>query len=182
MVRPQQMLTLIAIILLFSLSTVGEAQVDSEFRPPDATHIQQSQSGDQTSSSAPITLRIALPSVTNSERATWTERQENQPSQIGFSREMPEAYQDDLAPGLEWTTLNDGTLSSRLSVTSPGALALRIAVYASLDPGAELRFFSLADSAQRFKSLTQRDFPPPRPERSRFYPSDQRAAHGGRVF
>ena len=160
--------TLFSFVLVFSLSAVGHTQsvsVDSGFRPPgrtdDTTYTPQARSLTQDSSaSTSIGLRIILPEVTSSEQAIWTEQRENQPSQIGFGREIPAAYQDDLAPRLTWDTLSDGSLVSALSVTSPGAQSLRIAVYATLSTGAELRFFSLADSAQRFEPLTQRDFTP----------------------
>ena len=157
--------TLCSLVLIFSLSAVGHTQsvsVDSGFRPPDetddTTYTPQAQPLIQDSASIPIALRIILPQVTSSEQATWTEQREKQPSQIGFGREIPAAYQDDLAPRLTWDTLSDGSLVSALSVTSPGASALRVAVYASLGSGAELRFFSLADSAQHFEPLTEQDF------------------------
>ncbi len=156
---------LFSLVLMASLSAVGHTQsvsVDSGFRPPDGTddptYTPQAQSLTQDSTSIPIALRIILPQVTNSEQATWTEQRKKQPSQIGFGREIPVAYQDDLAPRLTWDTLSDGSLVSALSVTSPGASALRVAVYASLGSGAELRFFSLADSAQHFEPLTEQDF------------------------
>ncbi len=159
--------TLFCLVLMVSLSAVGHTQsvsVDSGFRPPDGTddttYTPQVQSLTQDSASPLIALRIILPQVTSSEQATWTEQREKQPSQIGFGREIPAAYQDDLAPRLTWDTLSDGSLVSALSVTSPGASALRVAVYASLGAGTELRFFSLADSAQHFEPLTQRDFTP----------------------
>ncbi len=151
----------IAVVLLFCLLATGQAQeisADRAFRPPDTVddtpHIHQT----QPLLSSPTTLRITLPEVTNSERTAWTEQQENQPPQIGFGRKIPSTYQGDLGPRLQWTTLSDGRLVSALSVTSPRASALRVAVYASLDPGAELRFFSPADHSQRFAPLTQHDF------------------------
>ena len=134
--------TLCSLVLIFSLSAVGHTQsvsVDSGFRPPDetddTTYTPQAQPLIQDSASASIALRITLPEVTSSERATWMEQKENQPSQIGFGREIPAAYQGDLAPRLTWVTLSDGSLVSALSVTSPGASALRVAVYASLGSG-----------------------------------------------
>ena len=136
------------LVLMLSFSAVGHTQsvsVDSGFRPPDetddTTYTPQSQPLIQDSASTLIALRIILPEVTNSEQATWTEQREKQPSQIGFGREIPAAYQGGLASRLTWDTLSDGSLVSALSVTSPGASALRVAVYASLGSGAELRFF-----------------------------------------
>ena len=158
---------LFSLVLMASLSAVGQTQsvsVNSGFRPPDGTddttYTPQAQPLTQDSASTSIALRIILPQVTSSEQATWAGQRKKQPSQIGFGREIPVAYQDDLAPRLTWDTLSDGSLVSALSVTSPGASALRVAVYASLGSGAELRFFGLADSAQRFEPLTERDFTP----------------------
>jgi len=122
--------------------------------------MQQARSLKQDYSSTPIALRITLPEVTDAEHADWEGRERTVPLQIGFGREIPAAYQDDLAPRLEWTTLSDGTLVSALSVTSPGALALRVAVFATLDPGAELRFSGPADLDHHFDPLTQSDFVP----------------------
>ena len=100
-----------------------------------------------------------MPSTPDAEHAAWEGRERTGPLQIGFGREIPAAYQDDLAPRLEWTTLSDGSVVSALSVTSPGARALRVAVYASLGPGGELRFFSPGDLGQGFDPLTEQDFP-----------------------
>ena len=165
--RQSTISTLFSFVLMVSLSAVGHTQavsVDSGFRPPDetddTTYTPQAQSLTQEDTSTSIALRIILPEVTSSERATWTEQRRNEPSQIGFGREIPAAYQDDLAPRLTWDTLSDGSLVSALSVTSPGASALRVAVYASLGSGAELRFFSLADLEQHFDPLTEQDFTP----------------------
>ena len=157
---------LVASILTCSVSAVGWAQVsiDGAFSPPDTTdttaHMQQARSLKQDYSSTPIPLRITLPEVTDAEDADWEGRERTVPLQIGFGREIPAAYQDDLAPRLTWVTLSDGRLVSALSVTSPGARALRVAVYASLDPGAELRFSGPADLDHHFAPLTQSDFVP----------------------
>ena len=165
--RQSTISTLFSFVLMVSLSAVGHTQavsVDSGFRPPDetddTTYTPQAQSLTQDDTSTSIALRIILPEVTSSERATWTEQRENEPSQIGFGREIPAVYQDDLASRLTWDTLSDGSLVSALSVSSPGASALRVAVYASLGSGAELRFFSLADLEQHFDPLTEQDFTP----------------------
>ena len=159
--------TLLSFALIFSFSAVGQAQeisVDGAFGPPNAgsdpTHAYRAQSLKQDYSSTPIALRITLPAVTDTEQTDWDRirREQAGPMPIGFGREIPAAYQDDLAPRLEWTTVSDGTLVSALSVTSPGARALRIAVFATLPTGAELRFFSLTDRTQDFERLTQHDF------------------------
>ena len=153
---------LLSFLLMFSFSAVSQAQaisVEAEFLPPDATDdTYQAQSLRQNYSSIPIALSITLPAVTDAEQTDWEQRERTGPLQIGFGREIPVAYQDDLAPRLTWNTLSDGTLVSALSVTSPGAEALRVAVFATLPAGAELRFFSPTDPAQDFDPLTQQDF------------------------
>ena len=157
--------SVLAASILTCISAVSWAQVsiDGAFSPPDAAdttaHIQQAQSLKQDYSSTPIALRITLPEVTDTEHAAWEGRERTGPLQIGFGREIPVAYQDDLAPRLSWATLSDGSVVSALSVTSPGAQALRVAVYASLGPGGELRFFSPVDPGQGSDPLTEQDFP-----------------------
>ena len=54
---------------------------------------------------------------------------------------MPGEYQADLAARLKWTPFEDGAIASALTVTSPGALAMRIGLYANLATGGEIRFF-----------------------------------------
>ncbi len=158
---------LVACILTCSVSAIGRAQevrVEGVFIPPqaagDTSRAQQARQLKQDTASTPITLSITLPEVTDTEHAAWEGRKRTVPLQIGFGREIPVAYQDDLAPRLEWTTLSDGSVVSALSVTSPGALALRVAVFATLDPGAELRFSGPADLDHHFGPLTQSDFVP----------------------
>ena len=149
-------------VLSFS-AIVGAQGIDGEFRPPeevdDALHLLPQASSLPQDTPTPQFLHITLPAVTSSEQAKWESR-DDFPLQIGFGREIPAAYRDDLAPRLEWTTLSNGTLLSALSVTSPGAKALRIAVSASLPAGAELRFFSPAGPIQTFAPLTDHDFAP----------------------
>ena len=66
-----------------------------------------------------------------------------------------------------WTSLDDGSIVSALSLTSPGALAMRVGIRAEIVPGAEIRFFS-ADTAasdaeqpvadRAFPVVTREDF------------------------
>ena len=153
--------------LAASWGQAQEISVDGAFRSPDfSAEVAQPQARQlkQDYTSTPIALQITLPQVTSAEYAELTAQEENQPLQIGFGRDIPIAYQDDLAAQLQWVTLSDGSLVSALRVTSPGAQALRIAVYASLDAGAELRFFSLSDPTQHFGPFTQKDFSLQTPE------------------
>ena len=156
---------LAAAVLVLGFCSVGRAQavrVEGAFGPPEVPadappphHARQLAQDDATT---PTAFSISLPAVTDAEQAEWALRDRTGPRQIGFGREIPAAYQDDLAPRLEWVTRSDGTLVGAVSVTSPGAQALRVAVSAVLGPGATLRFFHPADPDQRFEPLTQQDF------------------------
>ena len=147
---------LLAFVLVLGFSAVGQTQdgrtqdgrTEDAFRPAEAT----------AEVTTPTPLSISLPAVTDAEQAEWALRDTTGPLQIGFGRELPVAYQDDLAPLLEWVTRSDGTLVSAVKVTSPGAWALRVAVSAILGPDATLRFFNPADPAQHFEPVTQQDF------------------------
>ncbi len=142
---------LLAFVLVLGFSSVGQTQdgrAAGAFRPAEAT----------ADATTPTALSITLPAVTNAERAEWALRDTTGPLQVGFGRELPVAYQDDLASRLEWVTRSDGTLVSAVRVTSPDAWALRVAVSAILGPDATLRFFNPADPAQHFEPLTQQDF------------------------
>ena len=80
------------------------------------------------------------------------------PLQIGFGRPVPADYRGDLAARLEWfsgseTDAEDGPLNAALTVTSPEAAALRIGLRAKLAAGAAVRFTSLSDPEQQFRSL-----------------------------
>ena len=142
---------LLVFVLVLGFSSVGQAQdgrAEGAFRPAEAT----------PEATTPTALSITLPAVTDAERAEWALRDTTGPLQVGFGREIPVAYQDDLAPRLEWVTRSDGTLVSAVRVTSPGAWALRVAVSAILGPDATLRFFNPADPDQHFEPVTQQDF------------------------
>ena len=142
---------LLVFVLVLGFSSVGQAQdgrAEGAFRPAEAT----------PEATTPTALSITLPAVTDAERAEWALRDTTGPLQVGFGREIPVAYQDDLAPRLEWVTRSDGTLVSAVRVTSPGAWALRVAVSAVLGPDATLRFFNPTDPDQHFGPVTQQDF------------------------
>ena len=144
-------LALLVFVLVLGFSSVGQTQdgrTEGAFRPAEAT----------AEATTPTALSMSLPAVTDAERAEWALRDTTGPLQVGFGREIPVAYQDDLAPRLEWVTRSDTTLVSAVRVTSPGAWALRVAVSAILGPDATLRFFNPADPDQRFEPVTQQDF------------------------
>ena len=110
----------------------------------------------------PIALSITLPPTTHAQQAASAGTQEPErpgPLQIGFGRTLPGAYQGDLVRRLTWETRSDGTAVSALSVSSPEARALRIALRGTLPAGAEVRFFSLADPEQGFPPIQPQDVP-----------------------
>lgn len=110
----------------------------------------------------PIALSITLPPTTHAQQAASAGTQEPKrpgPLQIGFGRTLPGTYQGDLVQRLTWETRSDGTAISALSVASPEARALRIALRGTLPTGAEVRFFSLADPEQRFPPIQPQDVP-----------------------
>ena len=110
----------------------------------------------------PIALSITLPPISRAQQAAAAgtkEPERHSPLQIGFGRALPGVSQDDLAQRLTWETRSDGTVVSALSVTSPGAHALRIALRGTLPPGVEVRFFNPADQGQRFPLIEPQDVP-----------------------
>ena len=111
---------------------------------------------------APVAMRIMLPAMAKAQQAATHGRMNRQrlPLQIGFGRALPVGYQGNLATRLSWDKRGDGSVVGALSLTSPGAKALRVALRARLPGGAELRFFSPSDPSQRFPPLTRRDFSP----------------------
>jgi len=76
---------------------------------------------------------------------------------IGYHRDMPEEFEGDLAPMLEWTEVADGTLVASLSVTSPGATSVRVGFRAELGAAGEIRFFG-EESEESYAVVTQEDF------------------------
>ena len=94
----------------------------------------------------PISLRIALPESSAASQRAQAEVRGNGPLVIGYERQLPREFLGDLSPHFDWTPLDDGSIVSALSVTSPSALAMRVGIRAEIVPGAEIRFFS-ADTA-----------------------------------
>ena len=62
-----------------------------------------------------------------------------------------------MAPRLEWIAQEDGTFVSVVSVTSPGAEALRVGLRAEPVAGIEIRFFSEPTDTHH-PPLTSEDF------------------------
>ena len=99
-------------------------------------------------------LHITLPPASRSERAPAARAPGRGPVPVAFHREMPEQFQGDLSSRLEWTSLDDGSIATTISVTSPGATDVRMGVLVDLPPGGELRFFG---AGERFPVVTRAD-------------------------
>ena len=80
------------------------------------------------------------------------------PPRIGFHRALPARYQGELAGRLVWTDLADGGVVGALTVASPGAVAVRLALMAQLPAQAEIRFFRPDAPAGRFRVVAAEDF------------------------
>lgn len=80
------------------------------------------------------------------------------PLRIGFHRALPARFQGELAGRLEWTNLADGGVVGSLTVASPNAAAIRLALSAQLPPRGEIRYFKPDELGRRFPVTTARDF------------------------
>ena len=80
------------------------------------------------------------------------------PLRIGFHRALPVRFQGELAGRLAWTDLPDGGVVGSLTVASPDAAAIRLALSARLPHQGEIRFFKPDEPARRFPVTTARDF------------------------
>ena len=87
-------------------------------------------------------LTVSLAPLTQQQRSSMTATRGVGPVRIGFHRDLPTEYQGDLTPQLRWVSdPEDGSVSAAATVTSPGAVRVRLAIRARLPPGARLRFF-----------------------------------------
>lgn len=111
-------------------------------------------------SAAPVVLRIVLPAADAASQRSEAEARDHRPLQIGFPRAIPSDYRGDLSPLIDWTSLDDGSIAGAVSVTSPGAQALRAAIRAELGSGGEIRFFEGNAAEENTEQLTaSQDFP-----------------------
>lgn len=92
-------------------------------------------------SQTPVGLQIDLPPADASVKRSMARESRNGPLKVGVHRAVPDGFQGDLSPELDWVETGDGTVVSSVSVTSPGASAMRMGVTAELPEGGELRFF-----------------------------------------
>ena len=148
---------------------VGAQSVGSAVSPtvsPDTAEL-ANRSPKLDFSAAPVVLRIVLPAADAASTRSEAEARDHRPLQIGFPRAIPDDYLGDLSPLIDWTALDDGSIAGAVSVTSPGAQALRAAIRAELGSGGEIRFFdeNAADgntgqvsASQDFPVVTREDF------------------------
>ena len=92
-------------------------------------------------SQTPVAVKIALPDADAAIKQSMTQSSGDLPLQIGVHRAISDEFQGDLAPQLDWEEMGDGSIVSSVSVTSPGAPAMRMSIEVELPEGGELRFF-----------------------------------------
>lgn len=110
-----------------------------------------------------VSRAIVLPALADGEAAAGADvRQPGQPLRIGVGRQLPAPDREDLAATATWTALEGGGRVTALSVRSPGAGAVRVAVRANLPAGAVVRFFAPGDPGERYPVLKRTDFEAPR--------------------
>src|SRR5262245_43768266 len=105
-------------------------------------------------------LDILLPAVGSAEMATLQQKaaRAHKPMQIGFGRLLPAPFDNDIQPFLKWVQESDGSETAVFTVTSPGALALRLGVEVSrLDDASELYFFGMTMLQQPFGPYTAKE-------------------------
>ena len=161
--RRNRMATICAFLAgLIVVHHVGAQSVGSAVSPtesPDTAEL-ANRSLKLNFSTAPVVLRIELPAADTASQRSKAEARDHRPLQIGFPRAIPSEYRGDLSPLIDWTPLDDGSIAGAVSVTSPGAQALRAAIRAELGSGGEIRFFdgNTADGDTGQVSASQ-DFP-----------------------
>ena len=115
----------------------------------------------------PVSHAIALPVLAEAEAAARLEAAEpGAPLQIGFTRDLPEAYRGDLAKTARWSELPGGGQVASFSVRSADAEALRLAVRADLPDGTRVRFFEIGNPDGRYPIFKPGDFIRKSPNRS----------------
>ena len=67
------------------------------------------------------------------------------PPRVGVNRVIPQEYTGDIASTLNWQEEIDGRIVSTISVTSPGAAAIRLQMRAHSLTNAEFRYFELSE-------------------------------------
>ena len=103
-------------------------------------------------STTPVALEVHLEPASAPKPSTA--ESEGGPLRIAFYREIPEELEAASLSQLAWTALDDGSIVSSMSVTSPGAVHIRLGLDVELPPGGEMRFFD-PDSSQHLHTITE---------------------------
>ena len=116
--------------------------VKGEVSPARATTFSAPALGLERLGALDTALAIALPALGQQQRSAMTEPPGVGPLRIGLHRDLPTEYRGDLTPLLRWVPdPNDGRMVAAVTVTSPGAVRVRLAIRAELPPRARIRFF-----------------------------------------
>ena len=111
------------------------------------------------SPSAPTPLWIALPPLDTAGEPSAAETSGSPPFRIGVHRDVPIGFRGDLSRRLDWIPTTGGSIASAVSVTSPGAAAMRLGIRADLAAEGEIRFSGgHTDRHRRFPVITRDDF------------------------
>lgn len=132
-----------AFVVFFAGPAPAQAQrVGSAVNPAAPKEASAAQSAPKLDySQTPVALEIELPDAGAAVRHSIAQQGDDWPLQVGVHLDMPGEFQGDLAPQLDWEAMGDGSIVSSVSVTSPGASAVRMGIKAELPDGGELRFF-----------------------------------------
>ena len=135
------------------LLLAGVSQANNPMEPefvPSPARFPVARSGAQVSASLArdSAIRIELPEVAEIRAKKGAPR--TGPTEIGFGRELPPAYQKNLIPLLTWDLQGDGSYAAVIEVTSPDAKGMRAGIRVLASKGVELRFFDPNDPTATF--------------------------------
>ncbi len=129
--------------------SMGSREVPADIAPVQAKSRALASQTRLNYGTVPIGLQIALAPIGKDQAKDAKDGGKPRiPLQIGFPRSMPESHQGDLAARAEWTTLPNGARVTSLTLRSPGAARLRVALRAVLPEGGVVRFFGLGDEGE----------------------------------
>ena len=162
--RHRGLAIVIGVVLLGAASTVASAHSDDS----DASAPDTMSPGAQTDASAleacrasrlhgydtRCALHITLPPPARTPKSPSSGG--DGPVQVSFERGMPAEYEGNLSFWMKWVPIEDGTVATQASVTSPGATNMRMGVRVDLPPEAEIRFFG-ADLTAIHPVVTRED-------------------------
>ena len=147
--RHRGLAIVIAVVLLGAAGTVASAQSDdsdadapgamSPGAPTDASALEARRASRLHGYDTRCALHITLPPPARTPEPASSGG--DGPVQVSFERGMPEEYEGNLSFWMKWVPIEDGTVATQASVTSPGATNMRMGVRVDLPPEAEIRFF-----------------------------------------